>query len=350
MSALPRVDRGVEAAARPQPGAGVRLLWLVGLAAALGASVALSLTVGSKALGLGETLATLGGAGTDETRYIVWDLRVPRTVAGLVVGAALGVSGALIQAFTRNPLADPGILGVSAGSAFFVALGVAFLGVRSVSGYVWLAFAGALLVTVAVYLIGSAGRSAADPVRLTLAGVALGAVLSGITTGLTLSNPIAFDRMRSWNAGTLLGRGFDVMVPVLPFLVMGLLLALLVAPALNSVALGEDLARSHGVNVGRARLIVIVAVTLLAGSATAIAGPISFIGLMVPHVIRWAIGPDQRLIVAGAVALSPVILLASDIVGRLLVLPGEMPVGIVTAFVGAPILIVLIRRQRASAL
>ena len=350
MSVLTRDAPGAVAVARPRSGRRFRLLWLVGLATALGVSVALSLTVGSNPLSLGRTLATLRGDGGDEAQYIVWGLRVPRTVAGLVVGAALGVAGALIQAFTRNPLADPGILGVNAGAAFFVAVGVAFLGVRSVSGYVWLAFAGALIVTVAVYAIGSAGRGAADPIRLILAGVALGAVLSGITTGLTLSNPTAFDRMRSWNAGTLLGRGFDVMAPVLPFIAVGLLLALAISPALNSAALGEDHARSQGVNVSRIRLVVIVAVTLLAGSATAIAGPISFVGLMVPHVIRWIVGPDQRIIVAAAIFVSPAIVLVSDVLGRLLVLPGEMPVGIVTAFVGAPVLVVLVRRRKASSL
>ena len=327
-----------------------RRLWLIGLATALGVSVVLSLTVGSNPIGLGKTIATLRGAGSDEAHYIVWELRVPRTVAGLVVGAALGVAGALIQAFTRNPLADPGILGVNAGAAFSVAVGVAFFGAGAVTEYVWFAFAGALVVTVAVYLIGNAGRGGADPIRLTLAGVALGAVLSGITTGLTLSNPAAFDRMRSWNAGTLLGRGFDVMGPVLPFIAIGLVLALMISPALNSAALGEDHARSQGVNMSRIRLIVIIAVTLLAGSATAIAGPISFVGLMVPHIIRWVVGPDQRIIMAGAILVSPILLLTSDILGRLLVLPSEMPVGIVTAFVGAPVLVILVRRRHASGL
>lgn len=317
--------------------------------AALGGAVVLSLAVGSNPLSPSEVLATLTGGGTDETRYVVRELRVPRTAVAVVVGAALGVAGALMQAFTRNPLADPGILGVNAGAAFCVALGVTFLGIRSITGYVWLAFAGALVVTAAVYLIGSGGRGRPDPVRLTLAGVALGAVLSGITTGLSLSDPAAFDAMRSWNAGTVLGRGFDVLVPVLPLVALGLALALAVARGLNSVALGEDVARGQGVNVARTRWLVIAAVTLLAGSATAVAGPIAFIGLMVPHVVRWTLGPDQRRILAGAVLLGPTLLLIADVVGRLLVLPGEMPVGVVTAFVGAPALIVLVRRRAVAA-
>ncbi|WP_418064424.1 FecCD family ABC transporter permease [Pimelobacter simplex] len=323
---------------------------MLGLAVVLGGAVVLSLAVGSNPLSPAEVLAALGGGGADETRYVVRELRVPRTAVAVVAGTALGVAGALMQAFTRNPLADPGILGVNAGAAFCVALGVTFLGIRSITGYVWLALAGALVVTAAVYLIGSTGRGRADPVRLTLAGVALGAVLSGITTGLSLSNPTAFDKMRSWNAGTVLGRGFDVLVPVLPLVALGLALALLVARDLNAVALGEDVARSQGVDVARTRWLVVAAVTLLAGSATALAGPIAFVGLMVPHVVRWTLGPDQRRILAGTVLVAPALLLAADVVGRLLVLPGEMPVGVVTAFVGAPVLIVLVRRRGASAL
>lgn len=320
------------------------------LLALLALAVVLSLTVGANPLSPQTVWTTLQGGGNPETDYIVFDLRIPRTVTGLVAGAALGVAGALIQAFTRNPLADPGILGVNAGAALAVALGVTFLGLRDVSQFVWLAFLGALIVTVAVYLIGSSGRGSADPLRLTLAGVALGAVLSGITTGLSLSDPDAFDSMRSWNAGSLLGRGFDVILPVLPFVVVGLMLALLLAPGLNAIGLGEDVARAQGANVAGIRIGVIAAVTLLAGAATALAGPISFIGLMVPHVIRWTFGVDQRVILPLSAVLAPVILLFADVLGRIIIAPAEVPVGIVAAFVGAPVLIVLARRRKASAL
>ncbi|MBT2474028.1 iron chelate uptake ABC transporter family permease subunit [Microbacterium sp. ISL-103] len=320
------------------------------LLVALALAVVLSLTVGANPLSPQAVWTTLQGGGTPETDYIVFDLRIPRTVTGIVAGVALGVAGALIQAFTRNPLADPGILGVNAGAALAVALGVTFLGLRDVSQFVWLAFLGALVVTVAVYLIGSSGRGSADPLRLTLAGVALGAVLSGLTTGLSLSDPDAFDSMRSWNAGSLLGRGVDVILPVLPFVVAGLVLALLLAPGLNAIGLGEDVARAQGANVVGIRVGVIAAVTLLAGAATALAGPISFIGLMVPHVIRWTFGVDQRIILPLSAVLAPVILLLADVLGRIIIAPAEVPVGIVAAFVGAPVLIVLARRRRASAL
>jgi iron complex transport system permease protein len=326
------------------------VLGFAALGALVAISVVLSLAIGSNPLAVDVVFDTFRGGGDAEARYVVHDLRVPRTVTGVIVGAALGVAGALIQAFTRNPLADPGILGVNAGAAFAVALGVAVLGIREISGFVWLAFAGAMVVTVAVYLIGSSGRGPADPLRLTLAGVALAAVFSGLTTGMTLSDPDAFEQMRSWNAGSLLGRGFDVLMPVLPFVAVGLLSAWMLAPGLNALALGDDVARAQGANVGMVRVGVIVSVTALAGTATALAGPISFVGLMVPHVVRWLFGLDQRKIVAGSMLLAPVIVLLSDVGGRVLIAPAEIPVGIVTAFVGAPVLIALARRRKASTL
>lgn len=316
----------------------------------LAVAVTLSLAVGANPLSLRTVWTTLAGGGSSESNYIIFELRIPRTVTGLVAGAALGVAGALIQAFTRNPLADPGILGVNAGAALAVALGVSFLGLRDVSHFVWLAFLGALIVTVAVYLIGSSGRGSADPLRLTLSGVALGAVLSGITTGLSLSDPDAFDSMRSWNAGSLLGRGFDVILPVLPFVAAGIVVALFLAPGLNAIGLGEDVARAQGANVTGIRIGVIASVTVLAGAATALAGPISFVGLMVPHVIRWTFGVDQRLILPLSAVLSPAILLLADVLGRIIIAPAEVPVGIVAALVGAPFLIALARRRKASAL
>lgn len=317
---------------------------------ALVLAVVLSLMIGANPIPPSALWDALHGRGDAETSYVLFELRIPRTAVGLIAGAALGVAGALIQAFTRNPLADPGILGVNAGAALAVALGVAFFGLRDASEFIWLAFLGALLVTVAVYLVGSSGRGAADPLRLTLAGVALGAVLSGITTGLTLSDPDAFDSMRSWNAGSLLGRGLDVLLPILPFLLFGLVIALGLTAGLNAVGLGDDIARAQGANVLGIRIGVIVAVTLLAGGATALAGPISFVGLMVPHVIRWTFGVDQRLIIPLSAVLAPIVVLLSDVLGRVIIAPAEVPVGIVTALVGAPVLIVLARRRKASSL
>jgi len=327
-----------------------RAAWFGAAVVALLLAVTLSVVVGANPMAPGTVLDTLFGGGSAESRFVVWDQRMPRTAAGVAVGAALGVAGALMQAFTRNPLADPGILGVNAGAAFFVAVGITFFGVTSPLGYVWLACAGALLLTGAVYAIGSAGGQAAGPVRLTVTGVAIGAVFAGLTTGLALTHPDAFDRMRGWSAGSLLERGFDVVLPVLPLVLVGLALALWAAPGLNSIALGPDVARSQGVNVRRIQIVVLAAVTLLAGSATAVAGPLVFVGLVVPHVVRWTLGTDQRRIVLGSMVLGPVLVLLSDVLGRVAVLPSEMPVGVVTAFVGAPVLILLVRRRSATAL
>ncbi|SKC71091.1 FecCD family ABC transporter permease [Plantibacter cousiniae (nom. nud.)] len=326
------------------------LIPLLAGVAALAVAVLLSLFVGANPIAPDDVRAALLGTGSDEANFVVWDQRVPRTVAALAVGAALGVAGALMQAFTRNPLADPGILGVNAGAGFAVAVGLAFLGVRAPGDIAWLACGGALVITLVVYAIGSGGREQSSTARLTVTGVAFGAVLAGLTTGIAITHPDAFDRMRGWNAGSLLERDLGVVVPVLPFLAVGLVLAAASARSLNAIALGPDVARAQGVSVTRSRILVLAAVTLLAGGATAIAGPIAFVGLVVPHLVRWSVGSDQRRILGGSVLVGCVLVLCSDVVGRIAVLPGEMPVGLVTAFVGAPVLIALARRRTASGL
>ncbi|MBM2621870.1 iron chelate uptake ABC transporter family permease subunit [Actinoplanes sp. LDG1-06] len=285
----------------------------------------------------------------DIDQFAIRDYRLPRTVVGLVVGVALGLSGALIQALTRNPLADPGILGVHAGASFAVTVAVGVLGVRDIRGYMWFAFAGALIVTLMALALGST-RHGRSPVAMVLAGVCVGAVLGGAREALQLTNPDAFDAMRSWNAGSIVGRPLDLVWPILPFLVVALVLALAVSGPLNAMALGDELAAAQGVRLAHTRVLAIIALTLLAGGATAIAGPISFVGLMVPHVARWIAGPHQRWIFAYSVLLAPILLLASDILGRFVMHPREIPVGVVTAFVGAPVLIALVRRKKASGL
>jgi iron complex transport system permease protein len=312
--------------------------------------VLLSIAVGSRDIPLPTVIDALFAYDDSNDHAIIQSLRLPRTVLGLLVGAALGIAGALIQALTRNPLADPGILGVNAGASFFVLIAVGYLGYTSLDAYIWFAFLGAIVTTVVVYLVGSAGRSGATPISLTLAGVAIGAILGGVSTALTLLNPSAFDRMRHWGAGALSGGNYDAVVTVAPFVIVGLVLAGAVARPLNAVALGDDLAKALGANIFRVRVVVVVAVTLLAGGATAAAGPIGFVGLMVPHVARWIVGPDQRWIFAYTVVLAPVLLLVSDIMGRIIMRPGEIQVAIVTAFVGAPVLILLARRRKVSGL
>jgi iron complex transport system permease protein len=286
---------------------------------------------------------------TDE-QSIVRDLRVPRTVLGILAGVAFGLSGAVIQAVTRNPLADPQILGINSGAALFVVFAVGVLGLTRLSEYLWFGFAGVAVALTLVYLLGSAGRAGATPIRLTLAGVALGAVMDGLSSGIRLVKPRAFDYLRFWDVGTLAGRPMEVATTILPFVVAGALLALVVARELNAVALGDDLAKTLGAGVRRTRVLALVSVMLLSGAATAAVGPIGFVGLMIPHVVRWVVGPDQRWIFGYTLVCGPILLLLADIVGRLVVRPGELRVGIVTAFVGAPVLIWWIRRARVSTL
>lgn len=325
----------------------VGLLVVLGLLAVI---CLLSIAVGTEDIALKEVWNGLFAYDASSNAVIIRELRVPRTVLGLTVGVALGVSGALIQAMTRNPLADPGILGVNAGAAFLVAIAVGVLGFSGIWSYIWFAFLGAILATVAVYTLGSMGRAGATPIRLTLAGIALAALLGGITSGMLLLDPDAFDKMRFWGAGSLSGRGLDITFAIGPFVILGLILAIVIARPLNAIALGDDLARSLGAKVESTRVIGVIAVTLLAGAATAAAGPIGFVGLMIPHMVRWFVGPDQRWILLYTVVAAPCLLLLSDVVGRIVVRPGELQVGIVTAFVGAPVLILLVRRKKVSGL
>ncbi|GAA3015622.1 FecCD family ABC transporter permease [Streptosporangium longisporum] len=310
----------------------------------------LSLALGTRTIGPGVVWDALFHFADTDEQAIVRNLRVPRTVLGLLVGVALAVCGALIQAVTRNPLADTQILGANAGAALFVVVAIGFLGLTDIWAYVWFAFAGVAVALVAVYALGSMGRGGATPLRLTLAGVALGAVLEGLSGGIRLVRPRAFDSLRFWDVGTLGGRDLDVAWAVTPFVGAGLLLALVVARSLNAVAMGDDLARALGARIVITRTLAMVAVMLLAGASTAAVGPIGFVGLMVPHAARRLVGTDQRWILALSLVCGPALLLVADVVGRLVIRPAELQAGIVTAFVGAPVLIWMARRTGSGAL
>lgn len=341
IDAAPRVETRSPAA---------RAVGLLALLAALGVAVIASLAVGARAIPPLEVVQILLGADTGQNAMVIHDLRIPRTLIALVAGAALGVSGALIQAVTRNPLADPGILGVNAGAAFALAMGTGLGGVTGSLGTLGLAYAGAFGASVLVYAIGSLGRGGASPVRLILAGVALGAVLAGITRAIMLTDREKFAGMTAWESGSLLDRDAGLLTLAGPFVLVGLVIALAIGSSLNAIALGDDLASALGANVLRTRILAVTAVMLLAGSATALAGPIAFVGLMVPHAVRWIVGPDQRWIIGYSVVAAPTLLLLADVVGRVMIPPGELPAGIVTAVIGAPVLIMLVRRRKASEL
>lgn len=324
---------------------------LIGLALAV--VLLVGMCVASLAIGTENvSLSTVWHAVTDyrdiDNEWIVHDLRIPRTVLGLLVGVALGLSGSLIQAVGRNPLADTEILGINSGASLFVVSAIAFFGLGGIWTYIWFAFGGALFAMAMVYVVGMSGRAAVTPVRVLLAGVAVGAVLEGVGFAVRLRYPRAFDNMRFWDSGALDGRPLDVALAISPFIAVGALLCLVVSRSLNITAFGNELAKSLGGNVVRTQVLSLIAVTLLAGAATAGAGPIGFVGLMVPHAVRRFTGPDWRWILAYAVVVAPTLLLAADIVGRVVIRPSELPAGIVTAFIGAPVLIWLIRKRGAD--
>jgi iron complex transport system permease protein len=317
----------------------------------VGAVTVLSVAVGARTIGPADVWTALLDADlASEEAVIVRRLRLPRTVLGLLAGLALGIAGALMQGHTRNPLGDPGLLGVTAGASLAVVVAISVLGVATPAGHVWFAFAGALAGTVLVYAIGSAGRGGATPVTLTLAGAALSALLYAIVRAVLVSDQQTLDTFRFWVVGGLAGRGADVAAQVAPFIAAGVVLAVINAPALNLLAFGEEVARGLGSRLWLARTVGLAAITLLCGAATAACGPIAFVGLVVPHVVRAFTGPDHRWLIPCTGLLGAALLVAADVLGRVVARPGELPAGIVLALVGAPFFVALVRRRRTAAL
>lgn len=310
-----------------------------------------SITLGARGVGLAE----IWKAFTDydpsvASETVVRELRVPRTLIGIFAGAALGLSGAILQGVTRNPLADPGIMGINAGAATAIVFAIMVLGTQSPSTYVWFAFLGAGITTVAVYGIASFGREGATPVKLALAGAAVAATLSSVTSAIVMTNVNALNELRFWQVGSLAGRYFPVFWQTFPFLAVGIVLAMGAGRSLNGLALGEDLALALGQRVRRTRIVLFVTVAILCGAATAACGPIVFVGLMVPHLARLICGPDYRWILTYSLLLTPIVLLTADIVGRVIVSPGELQVGVVLGVIGAPAFILLVRYRNLAEL
>lgn len=320
-----------------------RALGLLGSVLLLLVVLGLSLAVGAKPLSLGEAWDGLFDS-TAPAYSVVTEMRLPRTLLGLLAGVALGVAGCVMQALTRNPLADPGLLGINAGASAAVVSAISFLGISTYSGYVWFAFAGAAVVSVLVYAVG--GGRGATPARLALAGTALNAALISYVNAVQLLDSATLDRMRFWTVGSLAGSGMDNVVRLAPFAVLGLMVALALARPLNAMALGEDSARALGASPSVTKVGSIVAITLLCGSATAACGPIVFVGLMVPHLVRSLTGPELRWMLPYCAVLAPVLLLGADVAGRVLARPGELQVGIVTAVLGGPVFLYFVRRRR----
>ncbi|MEU7657768.1 FecCD family ABC transporter permease [Streptomyces lincolnensis] len=347
---------GTTTVERPAPGGtkGARRRRVVGLATLVVILVvtgAVSLAVGARALSPAEVWHGLFAEPDPdrrltEIRLIVETVRVPRTVLAIVSGIALGVGGALIQGYTRNPIADTGLLGVNTGASFAVVTVIAVFGFSNPFQYVWFAFLGAAVAGVVVFGLASIGRGAGNPLTLALAGQGITVFLAAMTTAVALSDQASLNALRFWRAGSVAGVGFDVIWPVTAFIAAGLVAALTTLPAINLLNLGDDVARGLGVNIALSRIVGIVAITLLAGAATAACGPIAFLGLMVAHVARYLTGPDYRWLVPYAGLLGAIVLLVCDIVGRLVVRPGELDAGVVVALLGAPFFAGLVWRGK----
>jgi len=338
------------ATAPDAPARGPRALWLLAAVVVLALVTGTSLAIGARGLALETVWQALTQFDPANGDHAVVHARIPRTVLGLLGGGALGLAGAAMQGVARNPLADPGIIGINAGAALAVVTGIYVFGVASLGGYIWFAFLGAATAAALVYLIASLGRDGATPVKLALAGAALSAGLFSLMNVILVSSRDTLDRFRFWQVGGIAGRDWSVVLPALPFLLLGAAIVLTTGRILNNLALGDDIARGLGQRVGLARGITALGIVLLCGSATALAGPIGFVGLIIPHAVRFLTGPDYRWILPFSLLLAPALLLAADVVGRVILLPGEVPAGIMTALIGAPVFVWLVRRAKGAGL
>jgi iron complex transport system permease protein len=326
-----------------------RVAWLLAATLMLLIAVLLSLAVGSRQISPGEVFQALLHGGTGDNAQVVRSLRVPRTVVGVLVGVALALAGTVMQGVTRNPIAEPGVLGVSQGASVGVVCAIAFFGVHTLVGYVWFAFAGAGLAAVGVYAVASGGYRGASPVKLALAGAAMNAFLASVVSGIVTTNARALDEFRFWQVGSISGRDSQIIGQVWPFLLAGLLLVAVVSRGLDALALGDDAATGLGHNVAVLRALGALGATVLTGVAVAPAGPIAFTGLAVPHIARTLVGTAHRWVLPLAALLGPVMLLVSDVLGRIIFPPSEVPVAVMTALLGVPFLIVLVRRKAVVA-
>lgn len=310
----------------------------------------LSLMVGARTVSPGIVWEALVSYDPTLADHVVVHSRLQRTLGGLAVGAALAVAGAGLQGMTRNPLADPGILGLNGGAAAAVAAGVYVLGLSHVTQFMVAGFVGAALAAVIVYAIASATRSGATPVTLAIAGAAVTAGLGSVVNGLVILDQGALDRMRAWQVGTLGARDLGDLAGVAPFLAVGLLLVLGGSRALNALALGDDAATGLGVHVGRTRAVLGIGIVLLVGTAVSLAGPVGFLGLVVPHAVRLVVGSDHRRLLPLSLVVGPAVLLLADVVGRVVAPPAEVQVGVMTALLGVPVFLVLLRTRKRVAL
>lgn len=323
---------------------GTILICVIGLSLC----ILLSLTLGARVIPLNETIDAILTNQRETVNQVVIFERIPRTVFGIVAGMALGVSGAIMQAITRNPIADPSILGVNTGASLAVVIGIAFFSIDSYSSYIWFAIGGAAITAMMVYSIGSLGSGGPTPIKLALAGAATSAALSSLVSAVMLPRVEVMNLFRFWQVGSISGATWDSISTVAPFLIIGLGVSFALAPALDILALGEDLASGLGIKTNTIRMVGAAGGVLLTGATTAIAGPIGFVGLMVPHIVRLAVGSSLKMVLPLSAIGGAILLLGSDVLGRVIGRPSELEAGIITAFIGAPILIIIARKAKVK--
>ena len=316
----------------------------------LGICILASLAWGSRYIDFREVINALMDSSNTSFNALVVRERIPRTVFSLIAGACLGVSGALMQSITRNPIADPSILGVNTGASLFVVAGITFFNLSTANGYIWFAIAGASISAICVYGIASIGAGGVTPIKLALAGASISAILSSLVSLIILPRADVMDAYRFWQVGSLSGATWEGITSVLPFLVVGLIISIISTPALNALALGDEVATGLGVNTGLVRLACAIAGVVLCGATTAIAGPIGFVGLMIPHTIRLIFGSNMKHLVPMSAIGGAILLTVSDVIGRVIGSPSELEVGIITAFLGAPILIIIARKAKVKSI
>jgi iron complex transport system permease protein len=346
---LPGTPEAPAAPGAPRAGRARAVAALAAGVVAVGVAVLLSLALGSRALAPDEVWRALFAPAGGPAGEVVREMRLPRTLVGLMVGAALALAGVVMQGLTRNPIAEPGLLGVSQGASVAVVLAIAYAGAHDLAAYVWYAVAGAAVAGVAVYAVAARGRGGASPVRLALAGAAVNALLASVVAGVLTTRGAVLDEFRFWQLGSLTGRDAEVAARVWPFLLVGTLLVVAVARGLDALALGEDVARGLGTRVALVRVTGGLGAALLTGAGVAAAGPVAFVGLAVPHLARALVGGGHRRLLPMAALLGPVMLLLSDVAGRVLFPPSEVPAGVMTSLVGVPFLVALVRRSGVRA-
>lgn len=323
----------------------IRLVGLIGGFILLAICIGLSIILGYTDTNVRAVIDTFQHFSGSNTQLVIKNVRLPRALIGASVGGCLAVAGALMQALTKNPLASPDIMGVNAGAGLFIVVAVIFFSVSSLHSFTWIAFLGAAIASFIVYCLGSLGKDGLTPMKMTLAGAAIAAMFGSLTQGLLVINESSLDQVLFWLAGSVQGRKLEILFAVLPYMIFALACSFLLGKQINILVMGEKLAKGLGQRTGMVKLLMSLMVVLLAGGAVAVAGPISFVGVMIPHVARWLVGNDHRWVLPYCAVLGGIFLIIADIGARYILMPEEVPVGVLTAFIGVPFFIYIARKK-----